>query len=125
MYKEASQIASEAIGGIRTVASFCAEEKVMAVYLKKCEVPVTQGVHAGIINGVGFAFGSLAFYLANAFFFYIGAVLIQHDKAAFSEVLTVSKLRKNKRSGCNYGLFPCIFFDPKTKDSTVCRFSMQ
>nr|GMD11587.1 ABC transporter B family member 9-like [Ipomoea batatas] len=123
MYKEASQIASEAIGGIRTVASFCAEEKVMAVYLKKCEVPVTQGVHAGIINGVGFAFGSLAFYLANAFFFYIGAVLIQHDKAAFSEVLTVFYAMTMLGLGVSqaYAMAPDV---SKAKDSAASIFAM-
>lgn len=93
MYEEASQIASDAVGGIRTVASFCAEEKVMALYLKKCEVLVKQGVQVGIINGVGFGFGSMALYLANAFFFYIAAVLVQHDKATFSEILKVLQLR--------------------------------
>nr|GMD09139.1 ABC transporter B family member 9-like [Ipomoea batatas] len=123
MYKEASQIASEAIGGIRTVASFCAEEKVMAVYLKKCEVLVTQGVHAGIINGVGFAFGSLAFYLANAFFFYIGAVLIQHDKAAFSEVLTVFYAMTMLGLGVSqaYAMAPDV---SKAKDSAASIFAM-
>ncbi|KAI9197946.1 hypothetical protein LWI28_007192 [Acer negundo] len=32
MYEEASQVANEAIGGMRTVASFCAEKKVMDLY---------------------------------------------------------------------------------------------
>ncbi|KAK9086195.1 hypothetical protein Syun_028589 [Stephania yunnanensis] len=39
MYEEASQIASDAVSSIRTVASFCAEEKVMKLYEKKSEGP--------------------------------------------------------------------------------------
>ncbi|KAH0696913.1 hypothetical protein KY289_014395 [Solanum tuberosum] len=48
MYEEASQIANDAVGSIRTVASFCAEEKVMDMYQKKCEGPMKQGVKIGI-----------------------------------------------------------------------------
>ncbi|GKD92964.1 ABC transporter B family member 21-like protein, partial [Tanacetum coccineum] len=33
MYEEASQIASDAVGSIRTVASFCAEEKLVIEYI--------------------------------------------------------------------------------------------
>jgi hypothetical protein len=36
MYEEASQVANDAVGSIRTVASFCAEDKVMELYRKKC-----------------------------------------------------------------------------------------
>ncbi|MCE0480778.1 hypothetical protein HAX54_037886 [Datura stramonium] len=48
MYEEASQIANDAVGSIRTVASFCAEKKVMDMYQKKCEGPMKQGVKIGI-----------------------------------------------------------------------------
>ncbi|XP_019165678.1 PREDICTED: ABC transporter B family member 9-like [Ipomoea nil] len=89
MYEEASQVANDAVGSIRTVASFCAEEKVMAMYQKKCEEPMKQGVKIGLISGGGLGFGSLVLYLTNAFCFYIGAVLIEHDLATFPEVFKV------------------------------------
>ncbi|XP_019168033.1 PREDICTED: ABC transporter B family member 9-like [Ipomoea nil] len=89
MYEEASQVANDAVGSIRTVASFCAEEKVMAMYQKKCEEPVKQGVKVGLISGWGLGFGSLVLYLTNAFCFYIGAVLIEHDLATFPQVFKV------------------------------------
>ncbi|XP_019190190.1 PREDICTED: ABC transporter B family member 9-like [Ipomoea nil] len=89
MYEEASQVANDAVGSIRTVASFCAEEKVMAMYEKKCEEPVKQGVKVGLISGVGLGLGSLVLYLTNSFCFYIGAVLIEHDLATFPEVFKV------------------------------------
>ncbi|CAN1186073.1 ABC transporter B family member 11 [Linum perenne] len=44
MYEEASQVANDAVGSIRTVASFCAEEKVMQLYRKRCEMPMKIGV---------------------------------------------------------------------------------
>lgn len=89
MYEEASQIANDAVGSIRTVASFCAEEKVMQTYQKKCEGPVKQGVKLGIVSGAGLAVGNLANYGATAFCFYIGAVLVFHGKATFGDVFRV------------------------------------
>ncbi|PWA39285.1 NHPM bacteriocin system ABC transporter, peptidase/ATP-binding protein [Artemisia annua] len=42
LYEEASQVASDALVSIRTIASFCAEDKVMKLYDKKCEVYATS-----------------------------------------------------------------------------------
>ncbi len=44
MYEDASQIANDAVGSIRTVASFCAEEKVMQLYEERCKGPVKAGI---------------------------------------------------------------------------------
>ncbi|XP_021764176.1 ABC transporter B family member 9-like [Chenopodium quinoa] len=89
MYEDASQVANDAVGSIRTVASFCAEKKVMDLYQKKCEAPVKHGVRLGLISGLGFGFSFLALYCTNAFCFYIGAILIHHGKATFAEVFKV------------------------------------
>ena len=88
-YEEASQVANDAVGSIRTVASFCSESKVMEMYQKKCEAPVKQGVRSGLVSGVGFGFSFFALYCINGFVFYIGAVLEKHGKATFGEVFKV------------------------------------
>lgn len=88
-YEEASQVANDAVGSIRTVASFCAESKVMDLYEEKCQGPKEQGVRLGVVSGIGFGFSFLALYCVNAFLFYIGAILVQHGKATFSEVFKV------------------------------------
>uniref|UniRef100_A0A151UEM9 ABC transporter B family member 9 n=1 Tax=Cajanus cajan TaxID=3821 RepID=A0A151UEM9_CAJCA len=88
-YEEASQVVNDAVGSIRTVASFCAEPKVMDKYIKKCSEPVKQGVRLGIVSGGGLGFSFLALYCTNAFVFYIGAILVQHGKATFGEVFKV------------------------------------
>ncbi|CAK7348529.1 unnamed protein product [Dovyalis caffra] len=54
MYEEASQVANDAVSSIRTVASFCAEEKVMQLYRRKCEGPMRTGIRQGLISGTGF-----------------------------------------------------------------------
>ncbi|KAH7521543.1 hypothetical protein FEM48_Zijuj07G0044700 [Ziziphus jujuba var. spinosa] len=89
MYEEASQVANDAVGSIRTVASFCAEEKVMEMYKKKCEAPMSQGVRLGLISGAGFGFSFFALFCIEAFIFYIGAVLEKNGKATFGEVFKV------------------------------------
>ncbi|KAK7245615.1 hypothetical protein RIF29_40462 [Crotalaria pallida] len=88
-YEEASQVANDAVGSIRTVAAFCAEPKVMDMYRKKCEGPKKQGVRLGLVSGAGFGFSFFALYCTNALVFYIGAILVQHGKATFYEVFKV------------------------------------
>ncbi|CAK9185581.1 unnamed protein product [Ilex paraguariensis] len=48
-------VANDAVANIRTVASFGAEESVMAMYKKKCEGPLRIGARRGLISGVFFA----------------------------------------------------------------------
>lgn len=92
MYEEASQVANDAVGSIRTVASFCAEKKVIDMYQEKCDAPMKNGVRLGLVSGAGFGFSFFALYCTNAFIFYIGAVLITHGKATFGEVFKVQSV---------------------------------
>ncbi|KAI3697720.1 hypothetical protein L6452_30817 [Arctium lappa] len=89
MYEEASQVASDAVGNIRTISSFGAEEKVINLYQKKCEQPIKQAVKSGIVNGVGFGLSSFVLYSSTSFFFYIGSILQQHGRITFREIFRV------------------------------------
>ncbi|KAM4086872.1 hypothetical protein ACJW30_10G135200 [Castanea mollissima] len=89
MYEEASQVANDAVGSIRTVASFCAEGKVMELYRRKCEGPTKAGITHGLITGIGFGTSFALLFLAYAASFYAGARLIQARKATFSDVFQV------------------------------------
>ncbi|KAK7858012.1 abc transporter b family member 11, partial [Quercus suber] len=89
MYEEASQVANDAVGSIRTIASFCAEEKMMELYHKKCEGPIRTGKRQGLISGIGFG---LSFFIMGSVYaccYYAGAQLIKDGKATFSEVFQV------------------------------------
>jgi ATP-binding cassette subfamily B (MDR/TAP) protein 1 len=88
-YEEASQIATDAVGGIRTVASFCGERKVMDAYEKKCISPTRQGMREGVVSGLGLGFSFLVFYLTYALCFYVGAKFVQEGTATFPEVFRV------------------------------------
>lgn len=89
MYEEASQVANDAVGSIRTVASYCAEEKVMEMYKKKCEGPVSNGIKQGLISGVGFGLSFSLLFLVYATSFYAGARLVEDGKITFSDVFRV------------------------------------
>ncbi|XP_050230996.1 ABC transporter B family member 9 [Mercurialis annua] len=123
MYEEASQVANDAVGSIRTVASFCAEKKVMDLYQQKCDGPVKQGVRLGLVSGGGFGFSFLILYCTNAFCFYIGSILVRHGKATFPEVfkvffaLTIAAIGVSQSSG----LAPD---KSKAKDSAASIFSI-
>ncbi|KAK8509748.1 hypothetical protein V6N11_058150 [Hibiscus sabdariffa] len=89
MYEEASQVANDAVGSIRTVASFCAEEKVMQLYRKKCEGPLQAGIRQGLISGVGFGISFFLLFNVYATSFYAGSQLVEHGHATFSDVFQV------------------------------------
>ncbi|KAK9983465.1 hypothetical protein SO802_032990 [Lithocarpus litseifolius] len=89
MYEDASQIANDAVGSIRTVASFCAEEKVMQLYEERCEEPRKAGIKEGLISGIGFGTSSFLLYSVYATSFYAGAQLIKHGQTSFSDVFRV------------------------------------
>ncbi|XP_014510009.1 ABC transporter B family member 11 [Vigna radiata var. radiata] len=89
MYEEASQVANDAVGSIRTVASFCAEEKVMELYRGKCEGPIKTGIRQGIISGVSFGISFFVLYAVYAASFYFGARLVEDGKTTFTDVFRV------------------------------------
>ncbi|XP_057550673.1 ABC transporter B family member 4-like [Amaranthus tricolor] len=88
-YEEASQVANDAVASIRTVASFCAEDKVMQLYEKKCEAPIQAGVKQGVVSGVGFGMSFALLFCVYAGSFYAGAQLVAHEKTTFGDVFKV------------------------------------
>ncbi|OWM80541.1 hypothetical protein CDL15_Pgr019821 [Punica granatum] len=116
-------VGNDAVVSIRTVASFCAENKMMDLYQKKCETPKKPGVRLGLTSVIGYRFSCLAMYCRNALCFYIGAILVKHGQATFGEVfevffsLTISALAISQSSAW----FP----DPnKAKDSATSIFKI-
>lgn len=85
---EASQVANEAIGSITTVASFCAEAKVMEMYQMKSEAPLKQGVKNGLIDGVSFGSSNFCLY---ALTFYLG-VMTKQSFLKFLRYISITSL---------------------------------
>ncbi|KAM0053899.1 putative ABC-type xenobiotic transporter [Helianthus debilis subsp. tardiflorus] len=89
MYEEASQVANDAVGSIRTVASFCAEERVMELYRQKCERPKKTGIKQGLISGIGFGITLFLVYCMYAASFYAGARFVEAGNTNFENVFRV------------------------------------
>lgn len=92
MYEEASQVANDAVGSIRTVASFSAEEKVIKLYKEKCEGPLRTGIRQGIISGIGFGISFFLLFCVYATSFYVGARLVEDGKTTFGKVFRVRNI---------------------------------
>ncbi|KAI7984521.1 ABC transporter B family member 11 [Camellia lanceoleosa] len=75
MYEEASQVANDVVGSIRTVASFCAEEK--------------TGIRQGLISGIGFGLSFALLFCVYTISFYAGSRLVEDGKTTFSDVFRV------------------------------------
>ncbi|KAK1412487.1 hypothetical protein QVD17_33778 [Tagetes erecta] len=89
MYEEASQVANDAVGSIRTVASFCAEEKVMQLYRNKCEGPKKTGIKQGLVSGIGFGVSFFFLFCMYAASFYAGARFVEAGITNFTDVFRV------------------------------------
>lgn len=109
MYEEASQVANDAVGSIRTVASFCAEEKVMELYKQKCEGPMKTGIRQGLISGIGFGLSFTLLFCVYATCFYAGAQLVDNGKTTFNEVFRVSRNSKVNQIGYIFIVCFCFF----------------
>lgn len=82
-------MAMDAVSSIRTVASFCGEKRVMAIYNEKCEASKNQGVRTGLVAGLGFGFSYMMLNLTYGLCFYVGAQFIRHEKSTFNAVFKV------------------------------------
>ncbi|KAI3888355.1 hypothetical protein MKX03_003107 [Papaver bracteatum] len=88
-YEEANQVAYDAVGGIRTVASFNAEEKVVNLYDNKCINLMKHGFQHGYRSGIGLGFAIFITYACFALCFYVGGHLVKDEKATFEEIFRV------------------------------------
>ncbi|CDP05477.1 unnamed protein product [Coffea canephora] len=86
---EATQVAIDAVGSIRTVASFSAEDKVISLYEKKCNGPATTGIKRGLYGAVGYGLSMFLLYSIYATIFYAGAQFVEAGKITFSDVFQV------------------------------------
>ncbi|KAH9619686.1 hypothetical protein KSS87_015755 [Heliosperma pusillum] len=86
---EANHVANGAIGSIRTVASFCAEEKLMQLYERKSEGSIAAGIKRGLITGVGYGISFALLYCVYPLSFYAGAQLVAHGKTTFADMFRV------------------------------------
>lgn len=74
-YERCTQIASDALGNIRTVAAFGAEERVLAAFDAALARPAAVSAGGARISGYSQAFSQAMAALPSAFAFYIGGIV--------------------------------------------------
>ncbi|CAI9106393.1 OLC1v1005538C2 [Oldenlandia corymbosa var. corymbosa] len=88
-YEDATQVASDAVETIRTVASFSAEDKVIQLYERKCKDPIEAGTRQGLYSGIAYGFSMFLLNSSYATIFYAGAQLIKAGRITFAEAFQV------------------------------------
>eukprot|EP01132_Coremiostelium_polycephalum_P002116 gene2116-2605_t len=75
-YGAAGQVASEAITGIRTVASFSTEKQVLDLYKVQLKGPISAGVKKGHISGLAFGMSQFILFGVYCLSFWYGGKLV-------------------------------------------------
>ncbi|KAI3846864.1 hypothetical protein MKX03_008457 [Papaver bracteatum] len=123
MYEEASQVASDAVGNIRTVASFCAEGKVINLYQNKCNGLKKTGIKRGLLSGFSFGISFFFMFGVYATTFYAGAILLKHGQITFPEVFRVFLVLTMTAIGISTASSMAPNFS-KAKTSTISIFAI-
>lgn len=86
---KASSLMSEAVGNIRTVASFNMERTLNGEYLEYLSQSKREDIRHGLIGGFGSGLSQGLMFAALGFLFYIGGQLVSDDQITFEAMLGV------------------------------------
>eukprot|EP01132_Coremiostelium_polycephalum_P000417 gene417-527_t len=87
-YGASGQVASEAIGGIRTIASFTCEEKVLKNFKEALKEPMRLSFRKSNISGLAFGFSQCTLFFIYTLAYWYGGKLIDEGEwhASSSEI---------------------------------------
>ncbi|CAI7780578.1 unnamed protein product [Closterium sp. NIES-54] len=85
-FEEASRVANDAVGAMRTVAAFGAEQRVQELYNERCSTPIQAGIRKAHVSGAGLAFGQFAIFAVYGLSFWVGGKLVEGGYATFTDV---------------------------------------
>eukprot|EP01133_Synstelium_polycarpum_P000374 gene374-436_t len=105
-YGGAGQVASEAITGIRTVASFTTESQVLALYKKQLVAPIAAGIKKSHISGIAFGMSQFILFAVYTLSFWYGGKLVQAREWPASDA-TIAK-------NCSPEFIPSVWKDEAT-----------
>lgn len=79
-YESAGAVSTDAVGGIRTIASFTNEEKILALYSSEMNAPMKMAIRKAHVSGISYGFSQFCTYSINSLAFWYGARLVdQHE----------------------------------------------
>lgn len=86
-YLKANMLAGEAVSNIRTVAAFCAEEKVLDLYARELVEPSKLSFTRGQIAGIFYGISQFFIFSSYGLALWYGSVLMGKDLASFKSVM--------------------------------------
>jgi ATP-binding cassette subfamily B (MDR/TAP) protein 1 len=89
LFERATQIATDAVSNIRTVAAFGAEKRVLRLFDDALAGPLRAASKAARVGGYGHAFSQVMATLPPAASFYVGGKFIVHGIMTFEGVMQV------------------------------------
>lgn len=82
-------VAGEAVGNIRTIAAFCAEDKVLDLFIRELEEPKKRTVLRGQLSGIGYGISQFFMYASYGLALWYASTLVKAGEAVFGDVLKV------------------------------------
>ncbi|KAE8055652.1 hypothetical protein FH972_012479 [Carpinus fangiana] len=86
-YLKANMLAGEAVSNLRTVAAFCAEEKILDLYAQELVEPSKRSLTRGQISGMCYGVSQFFIYSSYALALWYGSVLMGQGLASFKSVM--------------------------------------
>ncbi|XVF52328.1 hypothetical protein PTKIN_Ptkin05aG0009800 [Pterospermum kingtungense] len=86
-YLKANMLAAEAVSNIRTVAAFCAEEKLLDLYSRELVEPSKHSFNRGQIAGIFFGISQFFVFSSYGLALWYGSVLMERELASFKNVM--------------------------------------
>ncbi|KAJ7526699.1 hypothetical protein O6H91_16G018900 [Diphasiastrum complanatum] len=86
-YSRASMVAGEAVGNIRTVAAFSAEEKVLDLFCRELDLPKKRTLVLGQLSGFGYGISQFFMFSSYGLALWYSSTLVRDNKTSFGNVI--------------------------------------
>ncbi|XP_024371037.1 ABC transporter B family member 19 isoform X5 [Physcomitrium patens] len=77
-YARASMVATEAVSNIRTVAAFCAEDKVLDLFIRELALPKRRAFVRGQVAGIGYGLSQFFVFSSYGLAMWYSSTLVTH-----------------------------------------------
>ncbi|KAJ0968043.1 hypothetical protein J5N97_024960 [Dioscorea zingiberensis] len=86
-YLKANMLATEAVSNIRTVASFCLEDKLVKLYASALDAPAKRSLQQGHIMGIFYGISQFFLFSSYALALWYGSVLMSKELISFPSLI--------------------------------------
>ncbi|QCD81903.1 ABC transporter B family member 2-like [Vigna unguiculata] len=86
-YLKANMLAGEAVSNIRTVAAFCAEQKVLDLYANELVEPSKRSFNRGQIAGIFYGISQFFIFSSYGLALWYGSVLMGKELSSFKSIM--------------------------------------